>query len=176
MEADLYANLPAGVERGDTRVVAVPQGTVVVESAPDDDLATEDVDESDAPSQFFVLQDKPGLTGDQITDPKPGTDQFNQPTVDFNFTDEGRENFAQVTEEIALRGADECFSATGSPCGGISSVQAEQFSGSFAIVLDGELVSKPIINFVDNPAGIDGRTGAQISGVSPRRRRTWPRC
>ncbi len=166
VEADLYANLPAGVERGDTRVVAVPQGTVVVESAPDDDLATEDVDESDAPSQFFVLQDKPGLTGDQITDPKPGTDQFNQPTVDFNFTDEGRENFAQVTEEIALRGADECFSATGSPCGGISSVQAEQFSGSFAIVLDGELVSKPIINFVDNPAGIDGRTGAQISGVS----------
>ena len=44
--------------------------------------------------------------------------------------------------------------------------QAEQFSGSFAIVLDGELVSRPIINFVDNPAGIDGRTGAQISGVT----------
>ena len=33
-------------------------------------------------------------------------------------------------------------------------------------MLDGELVSNPIINFVDNPAGIDGRTGAQISGVS----------
>ena len=41
-----------------------------------------------------------------------------------------------------------------------------QFSGSFAIVLDGELVSRPIINFVDNPNGIDGRTGAQISGVT----------
>ena len=36
--------------------------------------------------------------------------------------------------------------------------------GLFAIVLDGEIVSSPIINFVDNPDGIDGRTGAQISG------------
>jgi SecD/SecF fusion protein len=32
------------------------------------------------------------------------------------------------------------------------------------VVLDNEVVSRPIINFVDNPAGIDGRTGAQIEG------------
>ena len=51
------------------------------------------------------------------------------------------------------------------------------FSGIFAIVLDGELVSNPIINFVENPAGIDGRTGAQISGAhAPRRPTTSPRC
>ncbi len=31
-------------------------------------------------------------------------------------------------------------------------------------MLDGEVVSRPIINFVENPGGIDGRTGAQISG------------
>ncbi len=166
VKADLYANLPSGIDRADTRVIAVPRGTVVLESKPDDDPATEDVDESDAPSQFFVLKDKPGLSGDQITDPKPGTDQFSQPTVDFNFTEGGQEAFAAVTADIAQRGADECFAATGSPCGGISSAEAEQFSGSFAIVLDGELVSKPIINFVDNPNGIDGRTGAQISGVT----------
>ncbi len=166
VQEDLYANLPQGVSREDTRVLAVPRGTIVIEDQPDDDLATEDVDESDVPSQFYVLHDKPGLLGDQITDPKPGTDQFNQPTVDFNFTDEGRENFARVTAEIANRGLDECFATTGTPCGGISSAQAEQFAGSFAIVLDGELVSRPIINFIDNPAGIDGRTGAQISGVT----------
>ena len=34
----------------------------------------------------------------------------------------------------------------------------------FAIVLDDELVSKPYIDFNQNPDGIDGRTGAQISG------------
>ena len=31
-------------------------------------------------------------------------------------------------------------------------------------MLDGDVVSRPIINFVENPDGIDGRTGAQISG------------
>jgi SecD/SecF fusion protein len=163
---DLFVNFPDQQQPEDTRVLSVPRGTVVLESAPDDDPATEDVDESDAPSQYFVLKDAPALAGDEITDPKPGTDQFNQPTVDFNFTDSGREAFAEVTAQIAQRGADDCFQATGQPCGGISSADAEQFSGSFAIVLDRELVSKPIINFVDNPTGIDGRTGAQISGVT----------
>src|SRR4051794_5284415 len=103
-QSDLYKNLPAGVTKADTTVVGVPQGTIVIEDKPDDDPTTEDTDESDAPSQFFVLHDKPGLTGDQITDPKPGSDQFNQPTVDFNFTDEGRQNFADVTAQIAQRG------------------------------------------------------------------------
>jgi len=167
VKADLYQNLPAGTTKADTRVIAVPRGTVVVEDKPQDDATTADVDESDAPSSFFVLHDRPALSGDEITDPKPGTDQFNQPTVDFNFTDSGREAFSSVTADIAARGADACAQANGgAPCAGISSNDAANFSGSFAIVLDGELVSNPIINFVDNPAGIDGRTGAQISGVT----------
>ena len=37
-------------------------------------------------------------------------------------------------------------------------------SQHFAIVLDNELVSTPYINFLENPDGIDGRQGAQISG------------
>jgi SecD/SecF fusion protein len=163
---DLFANEPNEQQPPGTKVLAVPRGTVVLEDRPEDDLATEDIDESEAGSQFFVLHDKPGLTGDQITDPKPGTDQFNQPTVDFNFTDSGREAFADVTQQIATRGSENCFAATQSPCGGIASNQADQFSGSFAIVLDGELISRPIINFIDNPNGIDGRNGAQISGVT----------
>ena len=143
-------------------VVAVPRGTMVVEDVPEDDPATADVDESDAPRQFFVLHDRPALSGDEITDPKQGTDQFNQPNVTFDFTDEGREAFQDVTRTIAQRGADDC-AATGAPCAG-SADQAEQFSGHFAIVLDNEVVSRPIINFAENPDGIDGRTGAQISG------------
>ncbi len=31
-------------------------------------------------------------------------------------------------------------------------------------MLDGQVVTQPIINFFENPTGIDGRTGAQISG------------
>ena len=37
-------------------------------------------------------------------------------------------------------------------------------SQHFAIVLDDELVSSPFINYQENPDGIDGSTGAQISG------------
>ena len=35
---------------------------------------------------------------------------------------------------------------------------------TFAIVLDRELVSRPFIDYRENPDGIDGRTGAQIAG------------
>ena len=42
--------------------------------------------------------------------------------------------------------------------------QAEALSGHFAVVLDNEVKTRPIINFAENPDGIDGRTGAQISG------------
>ena len=50
-----------------------------------------------------------------------------------------------------------------------------RLSDHFAVVLDREVVSRPIINFVENPAGIDGRTGAQIEGsFDIRRPRTWP--
>ena len=86
--SDLFASSPNEKQPPDTKLLAVPQGTVVLEDKPEDDPTT-DVDESATGSQFFVLHDKPSLTGDQITDPKPGTDQFNQPTVDFNFTDWG---------------------------------------------------------------------------------------
>ena len=41
---------------------------------------------------------------------------------------------------------------------------ADQYSQHFSVVLDGQVVTQPIINFFENPAGIDGRTGAQISG------------
>ena len=37
-------------------------------------------------------------------------------------------------------------------------------SGHFAVVLDNEVKTRPIIDFSQNPDGIDGRQGAQISG------------
>ncbi len=165
--ADLFLSYPDQRQPDNTRVITVPRGTVVAEDKPADDAATEDVDESvGGTSQFFVLRDQPGLSGNEITDPKQEFDPVtNQPNVTFGFTDEGRDAFQRVTQDIAQRGLDNCLTATGSPCTTISENDADQFSGSFAIVLDGELVSRPIINFVANPNGIDGRTGAQISGL-----------
>ena len=50
--------------------------------------------------------------------------------------------------------------------------QPDDASQHFAIVLDDELISAPYINYQENPDGIDGSTGAQISGsfTIPRRR------
>jgi SecD/SecF fusion protein len=164
--SDLFVNTNGRQPEG-TVVLSVPRGYVVLQKKPDDLTDTPDIDESEtAASEYYVLHDRPALSGDEIEDPKPSFDQFNQPVVQFDFTDAGREAFQRVTSEIAQRGAENCFQATGQVCTGIPSDQADQFSGSFAIVLDGELVSNPIINFVDNPNGIDGRTGAEISGLT----------
>ena len=42
--------------------------------------------------------------------------------------------------------------------------QSSARSGHFAVVLDNEVKTRPIINYAENPDGIDGRQGAQISG------------
>src|SRR5712675_2206824 len=47
---------------------------------------------------------------------------------------------------------------------GFDPSQAAQSSQHFAIVLDNQVFSNPIINYQENPTGIDGRQGAQISG------------
>ena len=64
-----------------------------------------------------------------------------------------------MTRTIAQRGSGDRAARDRS-----ASAAADQYSQHFAIVLDNQIVTQPIINFVDNPDGIDGRTGAQISG------------
>jgi SecD/SecF fusion protein len=165
-EKDLRAQFPDQGLPADSRVVEVPRGVVVLEQQPPDDPETDENESEQGPSQYFVLHDRPALSGDNIEDPSQDFDPTtNQPIVTFDFTDEGRDAFQDVTREIAVRGADECFQAAGSPCQGLPFQQVQQFFGTFAIVLDDELVSRPYIDFQENPDGIDGRTGAQISGL-----------
>ena len=157
---NLFFESADGEQPEGTEVLAVPQGTVVLQAEPPSDDPSTDVDESEgAPTEYFVLRDRPELTGDQITDPRQDFDQANQPVVTFSFTDEGREAFSEVTRRIAQRGASQAPpNACATPEGG------DAFSDHFAVVLDGEIKSRPIINFCENPDGIDGRTGAQIGG------------
>jgi SecD/SecF fusion protein len=135
-------------------VVKVPQGTIVVSEKPSD---TKGEIIEDAEPGWFALKDDPALSGTEITRPKQETDEVGQPNVTFGFTDDGRKNFQEVTRTIAQRGA-------ASAIGPSSSESAETTSGHFAVVLDNEVKTRPIINYAQNPDGIDGRTGAQISG------------
>ena len=160
VERDLYAELPGQKQPPNSQVIAVPQGTLVVEKEGSNGNPAPD-NPNDPTAQWFVIKDRPSLSGTDITDPKPSFDQFNQPTVTFNFTDKGRTEFSNVTKAIAQRGLQNA------PPGVAGNSQvADQYSGHFAIVLDQQIKSRPIVNFVDNPNGIDGRTGAEINGLT----------
>src|SRR4051794_10925411 len=150
---DLYIS-PDGRKRPHTgTVIKVPQGTVVVSEKPSD--ANGQVLENAEPG-WFALKDQPALSGVDITNPKQETGEGG-PNVTFSFTGDGRKAFQEVTRRIAQRGA-------ASAIGPASGESAEATSGHFAVVLDNEVKTRPIINYAENPDGIDGRTGAQISG------------
>ncbi len=106
---------------------------------------------------WYALRDRPWLSGSEIAFPGQETDALGQPAVAFGFTDKGREAFQDVTRQIAQRGQARAI-------GPVSATEAEPLSGHFAIILDNEVKSRPIINFAENPDGIDGYAGAEISG------------
>src|SRR4051794_19907898 len=147
-EQDATADLtPSQKDRAE--VVEVPAGVRVVRAQKPDAKAA-------PPDSWWVMRDRPALSGTDIKNPEQNFDQQggNQPIVTFDFTGKGRKAFHDITRKIAERGADNA------PPG----ANADAASQHFAIVLDNDLVSAPFINFRENPDGIDGSTGAQISG------------
>jgi len=151
---DLYVS-PTGEKRPRNGIVVkVPTGTIVVSEYPND--ASGKIDKTARPG-WYALKDNPALSGTDITNPKQEFGEFNEPNVSFGFTDQGRDAFQEVTRQIAQRGQAAAI-------GPVAGEQAAALSGHFAVVLDNEVKTRPIINFAENPDGIDGREGAQISG------------
>ncbi|MDX6590581.1 MAG: SecD/SecF fusion protein, partial [Solirubrobacterales bacterium] len=153
-EKDLYISPTGKKLPKDGIVIEVPAGTVLVSEYPTDESGQ--IDETAQPG-WYALKDEPALTGTDITNPEQAYGPNNEPIVTFGFTGGGQEAFHEVTRKIAQRGQ---ASAIGPAAG----EQAAASSGHFAVVLDNEVKTRPIINFAENPDGIDGRTGAQISG------------
>jgi SecD/SecF fusion protein len=151
---DLYIDVLGRKRAHKGEVVKVPVGTVVVSEKQQN---SDGQPLENGEPGWFALNDEPALSGTEITNPKQETDEFGQPTVTFNFTDRGRDAFHDVTRAIAQRGQEQAIGLPGQE-------EAEALSGHFAVVLDNEVKTRPIINFAENPDGIDGRTGAQISG------------
>src|ERR671938_674340 len=71
-------------------------------------------------------------------------------------TGKGRKAFARATKREAERGSQQIL-PPGTP--------KDAAFQRFAITLDNKIVSLATIDFVENPEGIDGRTGAQINGI-----------
>ena len=133
-----------------SRVIKVPEGVVVLEAEPVENQPAQI-------KRFFVIEDDSELSGRDIENPEQQFDpNTNAPIVTMEFTDNGREAFARVTKRLADRGARIIL-----PPGS----DREQAFQRFAITLDNKIVSLATIDFVQNPEGIDGRTGAQIEGI-----------
>jgi preprotein translocase subunit SecD len=73
----------------------------------------------DGPGEFYVLERIPVVSGEQLTDAQPSFDQNGIPAVSFRFNPSGARLFGDYT--------------------------AENIGSPFAIVLDGEVISAPVI-------------------------------
>ncbi len=137
-------------DREKAEVIEVKPGVLVLRS----EKASADAPD---PDSYWILRDDPGLSGTDIKNPEQNFDQRggNEPIVTFDFNDKGRKAFQEITARVAQRGADNANPLNPDP---------ESNSQHFAIALDNELVSVPLINYRENPDGIDGSTGAQIGG------------
>jgi SecD/SecF fusion protein len=139
-------SLPRGMDLADVQVERVPRGLFLAyQEAPE--LQTRA--DSAKVRTWFVFQNNPGLTGNDVTEARSTIDTGvggNEPIVTMQFTDQGRQKFADITRQLALDGK----------------IQGQL--QSFAIILDGQIVSNPTIDYNIYPGGIDGRNGAQIQG------------
>jgi SecD/SecF fusion protein len=154
-EKNLYADykVPAGVT---AKAVRVNPGTVVVQAVPIESTTGKVTQKN--PESWYVLKDDPVLTGADIKNPTQSFDEgaggTGAPNVTFEFTSHGKSVFQNVTKEIAHRGQE----------AQLPGVAREAALQHFAVVLDGQLITVPSIDYTKYPEGIDASTGSQISG------------
>src|SRR5256714_11858549 len=139
-----------------TKAVRVNPGTVLVQAHPLES-ATGKVTNKSAES-WYVNKDNSVLAGADITHPQQGFNEGaggnGQPNVNFGFTGHGRGTFERVTKGIAHRGQE----------AQLPGVPKEAALQHFAVVLDGQLITVPSIDYTQYPEGIDAASGSEISG------------
>jgi SecD/SecF fusion protein len=116
------------------------------------------VDAEPQATYYYLFEDGPELTGDDIEleGTEQGFDPTGEPVVLIQFTPEGAKKFEDVTLTLAERGR-----VLRNRHGG----ERWPYLQQFAIVLDREIRSAPSIDFQENPAGISGDAGVQISSI-----------
>jgi SecD/SecF fusion protein len=147
---DLTAGLPAGVSASEGQILTVPRGTVVLQAIPASFADPVPIGEPSA--QFYVLKDSVALQSSDITSPQQSTDpNSGTPVITFGFSSKGKTEFQNVTAQIARRG--ELVSGFG-----------QTFNQHFAVALDNQLITVPLIDYKQYPRGISADRGGDISG------------
>ncbi|HZB22741.1 MAG TPA: protein translocase subunit SecD [Gaiellaceae bacterium] len=154
-------------ELGDRgRIMGVPDTRIVITCGRGEAVVCPGVNEERPQGLYYYLfkyqpddaEDPiPEMTGEHLrlngtrSDFDPST---NEPIVLMQFTDEGEERFGDITRELATRGKLR------------SGTSGQTLLQHFAIVLDDDIKSFPSIDFNENPNGISGSNGAQITGMA----------
>ncbi len=155
---DLFVS-PTGETRPRNGVVLqVPKGVLVIAEQPTDSEGVS-IPIEEAEPGWFVIKDRPALAGTDITNPEQGFDpQTNAPERRVRV-------YRHRRGPVRGRHPRDRPARPGQLSG--HRRRRRNFSGHFAIVLDNVSVSRPIIDFGENPDGIGGGSGgAQISGIS----------
>jgi SecD/SecF fusion protein len=146
---ELTSTLPPAVSASEGEVLAIQQGTVVLQAVPASFALAPGW--SDPTARFYVLHDHVALSGNDITNPQQSTNQSRLPSVSFGFTSRGQSEFQNVTARIAHRGD-------------LVSRLGQMLNQHFAIALDTQLITVPYIDFKTNPDGVAGNAGGDITG------------
>jgi SecD/SecF fusion protein len=155
-EKNLYADNYKPPPGAKVKAVRVNPGTVLVQATPIVAASGKVSDKS--PNSYYVINDNSVLTGADVKNPTQSFDEGSggtgAPNVTFDFTGHGKSVFERVTKEIAHRGQE----------AQLPGVPKEAALQHFAIVLDGQVITAPSIDYTKYPEGIDATTGSEISG------------
>ncbi len=152
-KANLYSENFKAPKGAELKAVRVNPGTVLVQARPVESAAGKVTQAS--PNSWYVLNDDPVLEGKDITNPQESSEsESGQPDVTFGFDSHGKGVFQQTTKEIAQRGQE----------AQLPGVTKEEALQHFAIVLDGQVITAPSIDYTKYPEGIDASQGSEISG------------
>jgi SecD/SecF fusion protein len=145
------------------KVFAVPEHTVVIRCPAVNACPGVGQSTPPAPVSYYLFKNDlakgiPEMTGAELK--LSGTRQdfdptTNEPIVSMQFTKKGAKIFHEITRREATRGRTRT-SLLG---------HGTDIFQHFAIVLDREIKSAPYIDFHQNPDGIEGSNGAQITGI-----------
>ena len=104
---------------------------------------------------WFAISGDPALTNAAIARAVVAKDYVSkEPVVAIDFTPRGHGEFESLTRAVAQRGRERAAEGAVAP---------DSFQ-HFAIIVDGRVVAMPYINYQENPDGVAGAGGAQISG------------
>jgi SecD/SecF fusion protein len=160
------AHLKKGQIPKNTEILAVPENMVVITCDKTERYCPGVPNQPDRTYYYLFNYDPqskdhpiPEMTGSDLK--LKGTRQdidttTSQPIVLMQFTGSGGKKFQKITQTLAVRGRTYHNQRGG---------DAQNYFQQFAIVLDREIRSAPTIDFNENPNGIPGNNGAQITGI-----------